>query len=71
MLSSFPLQGLFQVYVFLPIIPEIIERVQVKYDIVEGKDEFLDAQLNDSCNDAYGFIYALSLFIGPLFGTWV
>jgi hypothetical protein len=71
MLSSFPLQGLFQVYVFLPIIPEMIERVQVKYDIVEGEDEFLDAQLNDSCNDAYGFIYALSMFFGPLVGSWV
>jgi len=29
----------------------------------------LDAQLNDKINDAYGFIYALSMFISPLIGS--
>ena len=29
----------------------------------------IDAQLNDKCNDAYGLVYALSMFAGPLIGS--
>lgn len=68
-ISSFPIMGIFQVFVFIPIIPEMIERLQVKLEITEGRDEFLDAMLNDRCNDAYGLVYALSMFLSPLIGS--
>lgn len=58
-------------FVFIPIIPEIIERIQVKYQITEGRDEFLDAMINDKCNDAYGLIYAFSMFVSPLVGSGI
>ena len=70
-ISSFPLLGLFQVFVFIPIIPEMLERLQVSLEITEGEDEYIDAKLNDKCNDAYGFIYALSMFVSPLIGSWL
>lgn len=67
-ISAFPFLGLFQVFVFIPIIPEMIERMQVKLNIREGEDEYVDAMLNDKCNDMYGLVYALSMFLGPLIG---
>jgi len=67
--ASFPILGIWQVFVFIPIIPEMIERLQVKLEISEGRDEFLDAMLNDKCNDAYGLIYASSMFFSPLIGS--
>ena len=68
-IASFPLQGLCQVFVFIPIIPEMLERLQVNLNVATGEDELIDAQINDKCNDAYGLIYALSMFVGPLIGS--
>ena len=69
--SAFPLIGIFQVFVFIPIIPEMLERLQVDLGIVEGEDETVDNALNDKVNDAYGFVYAFSNFVSPLVGSAV
>ena len=53
---------------FIPIIPEMIERVQVELNVVEGEDPELDSAINDKVNDAYGLIYALSMFVAPVVG---
>lgn len=37
-------------------------------EVVEGEDEELDSAINDKVNDAYGFVYALAMFVGPLVG---
>ena len=71
MVSAFPLIGIFQVFVFIPIIPEMLERLQVDLGIVEGEDETVDNALNDKVNDAYGFVYAFSNFVSPLIGSAV
>lgn len=68
-ISAFPLLGLIQVLVFIPILPEMIERMQVDLKIVEGQNEVVDAALNDKINDAYGLIYALSNFVSPIIGA--
>jgi len=57
------------VLVFIPILPEMIERIQVDLQIVEGKNEAVDATLNDKINDAYGLVYALSNFVSPIIGA--
>jgi len=57
---AFPILGLFQYFVFIPIIPEMLERVQVDLGIEEGKDLALYAAVNDKVNDAYGVMYASS-----------
>ena len=56
-------------FVFIPIIPEMLERLQVDLKMVEGEDINLDNALNDKVNDAYGLIYAFSTFVSPLIGT--
>lgn len=66
---AFPTIGIFQYFVFIPIIPEMLERLQVGMEVVEGEDEELDAAINDKVNDAYGVIYALSNGVGPLGGS--
>lgn len=68
-ISAFPIMGIFQVFVFIPIIPEMIERLQHDLKITEGEDEFIDGMLNDKVNDMYGLIYALSMFVGPILGS--
>ena len=47
----------------------MLERLQVSLNITEGEDEYIDSKLNDKCNDAYGLIYALSMFVSPLIGS--
>jgi hypothetical protein len=68
-ISAFPLLGLFQVFIFIPIIPEMIERLQVDLHIKEGENELVDGALNDKINDSYGFIFALSNFVSPNIGA--
>lgn len=68
---AFPLIGVFQYFVFIPIIPEMLERVTVELNAVEGVDPELDAAIYDKVNDAYGFIYALAMFVGPLVGGFM
>ena len=65
---AFPLLGLMQYFVFVPLIPEMLERVQVDLNLVEGQDTHQLSVLNDKVNDAYGMAYALSQFVGPLIG---
>lgn len=65
---AFPVLGFFQYFVFIPIIPEMLERVTVELNAVEGQDPELDGAIYDKVNDAYGFVYALAMFVGPLVG---
>lgn len=68
-ISAFPLMGIFQYFIFIPVIPEMLERLQGDLEIVEGEDEEMDNAINDKVNDAYGFIYAFSSFASPLIGS--
>lgn len=71
MIVAFPLLGIFQVFVFIPIIPEIYERLTVELNIREGDDEYVDSMLNDKCNDTYGVVYAFSMFFAPNVGGYM
>lgn len=70
-IMGFPVMGIFQFFVFIPIIPEMLERVQVELDVIEGEDPDMDQAINDKVNDAYGTIYALAMFVGPLAGGFM
>ena len=63
--------GIFQVFVFIPIIPEMIERIQVDLEIAEGEHEDVDLALNDQVNEAYTLLYAFAMFISPLLGSYL
>ena len=49
----------------------MLERVTLGLNAVEGEDPELDAAIYDKVNDAYGFIYALAMFVGPLVGGYM
>lgn len=68
-LPGYPILGICQIFVFIPIIPEMIERLQVQLQIAEGEDEVVDLRLNDQVNEAYTLIYALSSFVSPILGS--
>ena len=69
MLTAFPVLGLFSVFVYPTIIPELIERLVVELKIEEGKDEYVDMMLNDKCTECFGFVFALTTFMAPLIGS--
>ena len=64
---SFPLLGFFQAFIFLPILPEVIERLQTSFNLTE--DDPLYEKLNDKVNDFYGLFYACTIFVSPLIGS--
>jgi MFS family permease len=66
--SSQPPMGILQVFVFIPIIPEMIERLQVDLDIAEGENEEVDLALNDQVNECYTLLYAFANGVSPLIG---
>ena len=49
----------------------MLERVTVELNAVEGEDAELDATIYDKVNDAYGFIFALAMFVGQLSGGFM
>ena len=59
------------VLVFVPIIPEIIERIQVENNIVEGDDEEIDNKINDKTNDLYAVSYSAATMISPFIGSYL
>lgn len=68
---AFPMMGIFQYFIFIPVIPEMLERLQGDLEIVEGESEEMDNSINDKVNDAYGFVYAFSSFASPLAGSYL
>jgi hypothetical protein len=61
--------GIFQVFVFIPIIPEMIERLQIDLDIAEGENEEVDLALNDQVNETYTLLFAFANGVSPLIGS--
>jgi len=59
--------GLFEIFYLLPIIPEIIERMQIELNI-GIQDEIHFAKLCDKVNDIYAFVYAISIAFSPIIG---
>ena len=70
-IAAFPMMGIFQYFIFIPVIPEMLERIQGDFGIIEGENPDLDNAVNDKVNDAYGLVYAFSNFVSPLAGSIV
>lgn len=43
--AAFPILGIFQTFVYIPIIPEMLERLTVDLEIAEGEDAEVDNAL--------------------------
>ena len=68
LIFSFPLFGFFQVFVLIPILPEIFERLVCELKISLGEDEVVDLSLNDICHDMKDLVTALAMLASPLIG---
>ena len=53
---------------FIPLLPEIIDAVALKYEIIEGIDERLDEELNDKASGIYATFYSIGMILAPLIG---
>jgi len=68
MASSMIFLGAAMPFIFIPCIPEMMERLRAAYEIKEGEDSLNDDLLNDKVNDSFGTVWAIGTFISPLLG---
>lgn len=61
--------GVAQAFIYIPIMPEIIESMQVKYKIVTGENEYIDHKLNDKASGIYTTFYSLGEILAPNVGS--
>jgi MFS family permease len=58
-------------FIFIPILPESIEAVYIKRNLVEGDNEDIDNIINDKTSALYGLFYAIGAIISPYIGSVV
>jgi len=63
------LQGGALGFVFIPILPEMIDAIYVKQGIIEGDDERVDGIISDKAAGLYGSFYSIGMIISPLLGS--
>ncbi len=56
-------------FVFIPILPEMIDSIYVKQKLVEGEDERIDGIISDKAAGLYGSFYSIGMIISPLLGS--
>jgi MFS family permease len=68
---GYAINGISQGFIFIPILPEVLEAVYQKRKIVEGDDEIMDGVINDKAAALYGLFYAIGAISAPLLGSFV
>ena len=58
-------------FVFIPILPEMIDSIYVGQKIVEGDDERIDGIISDKAAGLYGSFYSIGMIISPLLGSMI
>lgn len=56
-------------FVFIPILPEMIDSIYVKQHLVEGDDERVDGIISDKAAGLYGSFYSIGMIISPILGS--
>ena len=62
------MNGIAQGFIFIPVLPEIIESVYVKENVVPGENYHIDMLINDKAAGLYGTFYATGQIIAPILG---
>jgi len=70
-LTGLVINAIAQGFIFIPALPEAIESVYQKKELIEGEDDTLDGVLNDKAAALYGLSYAIGAIIAPLSGSLV
>jgi MFS family permease len=68
---GYAINGISQGFIFIPILPEVLEAIYQKEKIVEGDDDVLDGIINDKAAALYGLFYAIGAISAPLLGSLV
>eukprot|EP00347_Sterkiella_histriomuscorum_P011555 403372011 len=63
------ISGLAQGFLFIPILPEVIDSIYHKSGAVEGEDVHFDGIVSDKAAGLYGSFYSLGLIISPIVGS--
>ena len=58
-------------FVFIPILPEIIEAFYDNQKIIEGEDERVDGVISDKAAGLYGSFYSIGMMLSPLLGSLI
>lgn len=62
------LQSFFSPICFIQCLPEAMEAVQVKYNIVDNFNPEIDGFLSDTLSSMYTLFYSLASLLGPIIG---
>lgn len=71
MLIGFCLNGVAQGFIFIPLLPDALEAVYIKEDIVEGKNEALDQVISDYGSGLYGTFFSTGQILAPILGSTI
>lgn len=58
-LAGFALNGIAQGFIFIPLLPDALEAVFVKENIVEGQNEQVDQLISDYGSGLYGTFFSI------------
>lgn len=58
-------------FIFIPILPEVIDSFAEEYGIVEGEDEVVDGEISDRSSALYGFFYYIGMIVSPIMGSLI
>ncbi|TNV82444.1 hypothetical protein FGO68_gene5084 [Halteria grandinella] len=67
-LTGFALNGVAQGFIFIPLLPDALEAVFVKENIVEGQNEQLDQLISDYGSGLYGTFFSIGQILAPILG---
>jgi MFS family permease len=70
-LVGYGLVGAAQGFLFIPILPEIIEAFSDRYEIKEGENEEVDEDVSDRASGLYGAFYYTGMIISPITGSLI
>jgi MFS family permease len=70
-LFGYGLVGAAQGFLFVPILPEIIDAYCEKYDLVDTEDEQAEEDVSDLASGLYGTMYYSGMIISPITGSLV
>lgn len=63
------MSGIAQGFLFIPILPEVIDAIYTKTGATEGEDPYFDGIVSDKAAGLYGSFYSLGLIISPIIGS--
>jgi len=70
-LVGYGIVGAAQGFLFIPILPEMIESFCDKYGITEGQDEEIDELISDRSAGLYGAFYYVGMIVSPIGGSLI